>query len=243
MNPRLVGRSSGVPERSGRPARRRHRDRAGNHPSAIGSPRNTGVLHLRRRRPRGRPADHRKIRFGGRLTVPAKYVIHHTPADAPFPPRGQTGDRRLARGLFELPQLREAELRLRLVSRRGRHAARRDRLPRLHLPVQGLPELRPELHEEHPDPGGQPRVPPAGRRATTRRTSSCPRGIRRRRGGFRFPARATADRSAAPASIRCGPTCRRSSGPRATGSTAASTSAPAWTSAASCRTWRSQTGN
>ena len=101
---------------------------------------------------------------------------------APLAARGQAGHRRLARGLLELPQLREAGLRLRPVPRRGRHAPRRNRLPRLHLPVQGLPELRAELHQEHPHPRGQSRVPPAGRRATTRPTSSSPPGFRRRSG-------------------------------------------------------------
>ena len=51
--------------------------------------------------------------------------------------RGQTGHRRLARRLFVLPQLRETRLRLRVLSRRGRHAPRRDRLPGLHYQCKG----------------------------------------------------------------------------------------------------------
>ena len=53
---------------------------------------------------------------------------------------------------------------------------------------------------------------------------------------FPSPAPATAARSAGRASTACGRTCPKSFGPRATAFTAASTSAPQWTSAASPRT-------
>ena len=198
---------------------------------------------LRRRRQRRRAGRSSRNRDWGATSRACQVRHPYQAGRAPLAPRGQAGDRRLARRLLELPQLRQAGLHLRAVPRRGRHAPRRNRLPRLHLPVQGLPELRAELHEEHPHPRGQSRVPPAGRRLLSRRTSSSPRGFRRRRAGFRCRGRATAGRSAGRASIRCGPTCRKSSGPRATASTAASTSAPASTSAASCRVWRSPTAS
>ena len=64
------------------------------------------------------------------------------------------------------------------------------------------------------------------------------RGSRPRPGGFRSRAPATAGPSAGRALTPCGPTCRKSCGPRATASTAGSTSAPASMSAGSCPTWR-----
>ena len=49
------------------------------------------LLHLGRRRPRRRPGNHREIRLGEQLTVPAKYVIHSTPAAPRLRPVGKLG--------------------------------------------------------------------------------------------------------------------------------------------------------
>ena len=57
--------------------------------------------------------------------MPAKYSIHTKAFASPLSPRGKAGDRRLARGLFELPQLCEAELRVRPLSRRTGYVATR----------------------------------------------------------------------------------------------------------------------
>ena len=156
---RLVRKPSG-------PAIGRDRAGLGHDQAAFRGPRTARFRHLRRWRLRHRVGDHRASGTGEQLAVPAKYAIHTKPAAPRVRPVGKLGivdwredcsschncvKRACVYGLY-----------------RDESDALRDEvgLSRLHLSVQGLPQLRAELHQEHPHARGQPRVPPARRLAT-----------------------------------------------------------------------------
>ena len=96
--------------------------------------------------------------------MPAKYSIHTKAAPPRFRPVGKLGIVDWREDCSNCHNCVKRSCVYGLYRDETGYVARRAGLSGLHLPVQRLPELRPELHQEHPHPRGEPRVPAPGRR-------------------------------------------------------------------------------